>query len=87
MNAGSSDAVDFGQRRGVREHFTNSRIEFLKRIRATIDSHIEHLSKVGERGTKIAIEWSEREVWVESKKLLTQASYLDPRYVFRAHLN
>lgn len=27
----------------VREHFTNSRMEFLKGIRAVIDSRIEHL--------------------------------------------
>ena len=40
----------------VREHFTNSRIEFLKGIRAVIDSRIEHLSKAGQRGTKIAVE-------------------------------
>jgi len=40
----------------VREHFTNSRIEFLKGIRAVIDSRIEHLSKSGQRGTKIAVE-------------------------------
>jgi hypothetical protein len=40
----------------VREHFSNSRIEFLKGIRAAIDSHIEHLSHAGERGTKIAVE-------------------------------
>ena len=40
----------------VREHFTNSRIEFLKGIRAVIDSRIEHLSKASQRGTKIAVE-------------------------------
>ena len=40
----------------VREHFTNSRIEFLKGIRAVIDSRIEHLSSTGQRGTKIAVE-------------------------------
>lgn len=41
----------------VREHFTNSRIEFLKGIRAVIDSRIEHLSKAGSpHGTKIAVE-------------------------------
>jgi hypothetical protein len=40
----------------VREHFTNSRIEFLKGIRAIIDSRIEHLSSTGQRGTKIAVE-------------------------------
>jgi hypothetical protein len=40
----------------VREHFTNSRIEFLKGIRAVIDSRIEHLSNSGQRGSKIAVE-------------------------------
>ncbi|MGB7438244.1 MAG: hypothetical protein WBR26_02965 [Candidatus Acidiferrum sp.] len=40
----------------VREHFANSRIEFLKGIRAIIDSRIEHLSKAGQTGTKIAVE-------------------------------
>lgn len=46
----------FGVSPKVKEHFTNSRIEFLKGIRAIIDSRIEHLSKSGQRGTKIAIE-------------------------------
>jgi hypothetical protein len=40
----------------VREHFTNSRIEFLKAIRAVIDERIEHISNVGERGTKVPVE-------------------------------
>jgi hypothetical protein len=40
----------------VREHFSNSRIEFLKGIRALIDSRIEHLSNTAQRGTKIAVE-------------------------------
>jgi hypothetical protein len=46
----------FGMSPKVREHFTNSRIEFLKGIRAVIDSRIEHLSKASQRGTKIAVE-------------------------------
>ena len=46
----------FGVSPEVREHFTNSRIEFLKGIRAVIDSRIEHLSNTGQRGTKIAVE-------------------------------
>jgi hypothetical protein len=45
----------FGVSPKVREHFTNSRIEFLKGIRAVIDTRIEHLSK-GQGGTKIAVE-------------------------------
>ena len=40
----------------VKEHFTNSRIEFLKGIRAVIDGRIEHLSNAGQRGTKIGVE-------------------------------
>ncbi len=46
----------FGVSPKVREHFTNSRIEFLKGIRAIIDNRIEHLSNTGQRGTKIAVE-------------------------------
>lgn len=46
----------FGVSPKVKEHFTNSRIEFLKGIRAVIDSRIEHLSNTGQRGTKIAVE-------------------------------
>ena len=46
----------FGLPPEVREHFTNSRIEFLKGIRAVIDSRIEHLSKTSPHGTKIAVE-------------------------------
>ncbi len=46
----------FGVSPKVREHFTNSRIEFLKGIRAVIDSRIEHLSNASQRGTKIAVE-------------------------------
>jgi hypothetical protein len=41
---------------GVREHFNNSRIEFLKGIRAIIDSRIERLSSTSPHGTKIAVE-------------------------------
>ncbi len=46
----------FGVSPNVQEHFTNSRIEFLKGIRAIIDNRIEHLSNTGQRGTKIAVE-------------------------------
>ena len=48
------EAFDVSPR--VREHFTNSRIEFLKGLRAVIDGRIEHLSNAGQRGTKIAVE-------------------------------
>ncbi|HEX2665391.1 MAG TPA: hypothetical protein VHM93_21350 [Candidatus Acidoferrum sp.] len=40
----------------ISEHFRNSRIEFLKGIRAIIDSRIEHLSSKSPRGAKIAVE-------------------------------
>jgi hypothetical protein len=46
----------FGVSPDVREHFMNSRIEFLKGIRAIIDSRIDHLSKATQHGTKIAVE-------------------------------
>ncbi|HUN62214.1 MAG TPA: hypothetical protein VMU53_09495 [Candidatus Sulfotelmatobacter sp.] len=46
----------FGVPPEVRDHFNNSRIEFLKGIRAIIDSRIEHLSKPSTHGTKIAVE-------------------------------
>ena len=46
----------FGVSPKVHEHFNNSRIEFLKGIRAIIDSRIERLSQAGQRGTKIAVE-------------------------------
>jgi hypothetical protein len=40
----------------VREHLTNSRVEFLKAIRAVIDQRIEHLSSSGQHGSHIAVE-------------------------------
>ena len=40
----------------IHEHFANSRIEFLKGIRAIIDSRIEHLSRTSQRGAKIAVD-------------------------------
>jgi hypothetical protein len=47
----------FGVPPQVKEHFNNSRIEFLKGIRAIIDNRIEHLSShASNRGTKIAVE-------------------------------
>jgi ABC-type multidrug transport system ATPase subunit len=46
----------FGVSPEVREHFTKSRVEFLKGIRAIIDSRIEHLSSGSQQGTKIAVE-------------------------------
>jgi len=40
----------------VHQHFTNSRIEFLKGIRAVIDHRIEKLSGTAQHGSKIAVE-------------------------------
>jgi len=40
----------------VRQHLTNSRIEFLKAIREVLDERIEHLSKPDQQGTKIPVE-------------------------------
>ncbi|HVP55705.1 MAG TPA: hypothetical protein VMU45_11990 [Candidatus Eisenbacteria bacterium] len=40
----------------VREHLANSRVEFLKAIRAILDQRIEHLSSPGQKGTKVAVE-------------------------------
>jgi hypothetical protein len=46
----------FGVSPNVQQHFANSRIEFLKGLRAIIDNRIEHLSSSAQRGTKIAVE-------------------------------
>jgi len=48
--------VCFGVPPEVQQHFNNSRIEFLKGVRAVIDQRIEHLSGAGQRGTKISVE-------------------------------
>ena len=40
----------------VKQHLTNSRVEFLKAVRGVIDDRIEHLSNKGPQGTKIAVE-------------------------------
>jgi hypothetical protein len=40
----------------TRDHFRNSRIEFLKGIRSLIDDRISYLSRKEQRGTRIAIE-------------------------------
>lgn len=40
----------------VQQHLTNSRVEFLKAVRALLDARIEHLSKAGQQGTKISVE-------------------------------
>jgi hypothetical protein len=40
----------------AREHLANSRVEFLKALRAMLDARIEHLSNQPQRGTKVAVE-------------------------------
>jgi len=40
----------------VRQHLSNSRVEFLKAIRQVIDERIDHLSEQGQKGTKVAVE-------------------------------
>lgn len=40
----------------VRQHLTNSRVEFLKAIRAVIDQRIERLSASAQRGSHITVE-------------------------------
>ena len=40
----------------VKRHLENSRVEFLKAIRAAIDQRIEHLSAKGQQGSRIAVE-------------------------------
>ena len=46
----------FGISPEVQTHFNNSRIEFLKGIRAMIDQRIETMSRAGQQGTKISVE-------------------------------
>ncbi len=40
----------------TRDHFRNSRIEFLKGIRSLIDDRIAHLSKEEVKGTHVTVE-------------------------------
>jgi hypothetical protein len=40
----------------VRQHLSNSRVEFLKAIRTVIDERIDHLSGQAPKGTKVAVE-------------------------------
>jgi hypothetical protein len=41
---------------GARDHFRQSRIEFLKGIRSLLDRRIEDLSRPEQRGTTVAVE-------------------------------
>jgi hypothetical protein len=40
----------------VKQHLVNSRIEFLKALRAVLDARIEHLANATPKGTKVAVE-------------------------------
>ena len=40
----------------TRDHFRNSRIEFLKGIRSLIDDRIAHLARAETHGTKVTVE-------------------------------
>lgn len=40
----------------TRDHFRNSRIEFLKGIRSLLDERIATLSRREQKGTKVAVE-------------------------------
>ena len=41
----------------TKDHFRNSRVEFLKGIRSLLDDRIAHLSKEGEvKGTRVTVE-------------------------------
>lgn len=47
----------FGVSPTVKQHLANSRVEFLKAIRAVIDERIEHLSSAdAQQGTRVAVE-------------------------------
>ena len=40
----------------TRDHFRNSRVEFLKGIRSLLDERIAHLSRDETKGTKVTVE-------------------------------
>jgi hypothetical protein len=40
----------------TRNHFRNSRVEFLKGVRSLIDSRIEHLSGHEQKGERVTVE-------------------------------
>jgi hypothetical protein len=40
----------------TRDHFRNSRVEFLKGIRSLIDDRIAHLAREERKGTKVTVE-------------------------------
>jgi hypothetical protein len=40
----------------TRDHFRNSRVEFLKGIRSLLDDRIAHLSREERKGTRVTVE-------------------------------
>jgi hypothetical protein len=40
----------------AKQHLNNSRIEFLKALRAVLDARIEHLQGPAQKGTHVAVE-------------------------------
>ena len=40
----------------TRDHFRNSRVEFLKGVRSLLDERISHLSREGSKGTHVTVE-------------------------------
>jgi hypothetical protein len=47
---------DCGPSEQVREHFRQSRIEFLKGVRSLLDQRIERLGRTGQKGTRVVVE-------------------------------
>jgi pyruvate dehydrogenase complex dehydrogenase (E1) component len=57
----ANDALDslfrhLGGSEQVREHFRQSRIEFLKGVRSLLDERIERLGRSGHKGTRVVVE-------------------------------
>ena len=40
----------------TRDHFRNSRVEFLKGLRGLLDERIAHMSRAETKGTKVTVE-------------------------------
>ena len=40
----------------TRDHFRNSRVEFLKGLRSLLDERIAHMSRAESKGTKVTVE-------------------------------
>jgi len=40
----------------TRDHFRNSRVEFLKGLRSLLDQRIEHLSRAEQKGTNVPVD-------------------------------